>query len=158
MSWQETVTTLKLQFQAARQLIDSLRSNTKGATHSNGNGLMQDFILSHVFLEERRSRLLKPSEHMIRVKEWNWTRYHRAMKDIHLDIHLAQPITVPSLKHQGSGPPPGRRGRCNAEQRTPSSPSGPFVEHLHDLDFAECNESCTKVSGLEEQSCPTKLC
>ena len=27
----------------------------------------------------------------------------------------------------GPGPPPGRRGRCNAEQRTPSSPSGPFM-------------------------------
>ena len=86
---------------AAGQLMDSLLSKTTAATHSNGKGLSLYTVTCCSPL-----CMFKPG----RFKE-------------------TKKADFPNWPG-GPGPPPGRRGRCNAEQRTPSSPSGPFDSRL----------------------------
>lgn len=90
--------------------MDSLLSKTTAATHSNGKGL---------------SRLTDCS--MLQPIVCDQTR------EIQINKQTRQ--TFPKLGW-GPGPPPGRRGRCNAEQRTPSSPSGPF-----DMSSTRCHSA-----------------
>lgn len=93
--------------------------------------------------------------------------------NIHLDIHLVQPITVPSnikaLALHQAGVAVARPSKgLQALRLVPSwstkkrlRNAGPLKIKMMTLrlcGFAECNESCAKVSGLEEQSCPAKLC